>query len=261
MPYLTLLLPQNPAAVVSINELGKTEKRSPFQCFCLLSCWTGQQSFLCCEEIPATLENRRPRPCKSQCFGPMAKTETWQIASYENGTNLCSDFWWIKKKKTITDFSGCIFSPKLETLSSSRSMDIIDEKEEYTDRGLGNLREAEHLLKTCVCLIYSDASHRGLLSFSHIINPSCGNSGFSTSCDIWLLSLPFIAMLNPATYLSRIFKIHLLSATSWANSCWHYYTACSLASLMLQNCSAPFSHALQMNTRFFLLLATPAHSQ
>lgn len=74
--YLPLFLPQNPAAVVSRTGLGEIKKRSPLQWLCLLSCWTGQQSFLCCEKIPATLENRRPRPCNSQAFGPMAKTET-----------------------------------------------------------------------------------------------------------------------------------------------------------------------------------------
>lgn len=77
--YLPLFLPQNPAAVVSRTELGEIIKRSPLQCFCLPSCWTGQQSFLHCEKIPATLENRRPRPCNSQAYGSMPKTGTWQI--------------------------------------------------------------------------------------------------------------------------------------------------------------------------------------
>lgn len=95
-------------------------------------------------------------------------------------------------------------------------------REAYTDRGLGNLREAEHLLKTSVSLICSDASDRALLPFSHIRNASWGDSGLYPSCDICLLSLPFIAILNSATCLSRISKIHLLSATSWANSCWHW---------------------------------------
>lgn len=119
MSYLTLLLPQNPAAVVSINELGETEKRSPLQCFCLPPCWTGQQSLLHREKIPATLENRRPRPRKSRAFGPVAKTETWQTASYENDTNLCSHFRWIKKKQLIFQVIFLVTNWKLPALQEA----------------------------------------------------------------------------------------------------------------------------------------------
>lgn len=59
--YLPLLLLQNPAAVASRTEMQEIEKRSPLQCFCLLSCWAGQ-SFLYCKKIPANSENRRQRP-------------------------------------------------------------------------------------------------------------------------------------------------------------------------------------------------------
>lgn len=40
-------------------------------------------------------------------------------------------------------FQAVCFSPKLETPSSSKNMDIIDEREENTDWSLGNFREVE----------------------------------------------------------------------------------------------------------------------
>lgn len=220
MYYLPLFLPQSSVAVSCRTELGEIKKRSPLQCLGLRSCGT-KNKFSPLWKYPATLETRRQTLYNSQVFGSVAKPEAWWIHfSRQKWQNLYSDFWW-KKMSPRTDFSGCIFSSKLETLSSSKSMDIIDEREEYTDWRLGNFREAGLWLRL-LCIWFAVMPLIGVFHPSLTLEiPPWGTLAF-------ILLVTFSCFLSPSLpclilpHLSRISKIHLFSATSWANCGWHW---------------------------------------
>lgn len=177
-------------------------------------------------------------------------------------TKICTQISDVKKKSPRTDFSACIFSPKLETPGSSKSMDIIDEREEHIDCRLGNFREAGHCLRL-LCIWFAVIPLIGVFHSSLTLEISpWGTLAF-------ILLVTFNCCLSPSLsclilpHLSRISKIHLFSATSGHTVAGtEYYTACSVSVFTNDSpkCSGSSSHTLQKNITLFLLPASPAHS-
>lgn len=126
-----------------------------------------------------------------------------------------------KKKKNRTDVSGFIFSPKRETPSSSKSMDIIEEREEHTDWSLGNFREAEHCSRL-LCVWFA------VMPLIGVFHPFLTLEISPWRTLVFILLVTFDCFLSSSLpclilpHLSKISKICLFSATSWANCGWHW---------------------------------------